>query len=63
MAQGGAGMIVPARPLPEPPPPGTAYRLRVGCDRQIETCAGRFRNTLNFRGFPFVPDPGAITRT
>ena len=63
VAQGGAGMIVPARPLPEPPPPGTAYRLRVGCDRRIETCAGRFRNTLNFRGFPFVPDPGAVTRT
>jgi uncharacterized phage protein (TIGR02218 family) len=54
------GGIVLARPLPTAPPAGCGYRLRVGCDKRIATCAARFDNTVNFRGFPFTPDPGAL---
>lgn len=30
-------------------------RLTAGCDGCLETCAGRFGNAANFRGFPFMP--------
>jgi hypothetical protein len=29
--------------------------LVVGCDKKITTCNNKFANTLNFRGFPFMP--------
>jgi hypothetical protein len=28
-----------------------------GCDKTTATCAGRFNNLANFRGYPFVPPP------
>lgn len=57
------GGIVLARPLPTAPLAGCGYRLRVGCDKRITTCAARFNNVVNFRGFPFTPDPGALETT
>lgn len=32
----------------------TAY---AGCDHTLATCASKFSNAINFRGFPFVPVP------
>lgn len=37
------------------PAPGDSFRALAGCDKRFETCAGRYVNTVNFRGFPFLP--------
>lgn len=43
------------------PAVGDRVRLVAGCDRRDETCRGKFRNFMNFRGFPHVPDEDWIT--
>jgi uncharacterized phage protein (TIGR02218 family) len=43
------------------PAVGDRVRLVAGCDRRDETCRGKFRNVMNFRGFPHVPDEDWIT--
>lgn len=35
--------------------PGDGFRIFAGCDRRAETCREKFRNFLNFRGFPHIP--------
>lgn len=35
--------------------PGTVLRVTTGCNRRSETCAAKFDNILNFRGFPTIP--------
>lgn len=32
-----------------------------GCDKRYDSCSARFDNTLNFRGFPFVPGGDFLT--
>jgi uncharacterized phage protein (TIGR02218 family) len=44
-------------PLPSPPAAGDAFTVYAGCDHTEATCASRFANLANFRGFPFVPPP------
>lgn len=50
------------------PASGDGLRLVVGCDRRAETCRLKFRNYLNFRGFPHLPPedwllaPGSVGR-
>lgn len=34
---------------------GDRFRIVAGCDRQAETCSGKFSNFMNFRGFPDIP--------
>ncbi len=34
---------------------GDRVRLGPGCDKRPETCRRKFRNFLNFRGFPHIP--------
>ncbi len=34
---------------------GDHVRLEAGCDKQSETCRGKFGNFMNFRGFPSIP--------
>ncbi len=34
---------------------GDRFRIAAGCDKQAETCRGKFGNFLNFRGFPDIP--------
>ncbi len=34
---------------------GDAFEVTAGCDRTAETCAAKFGNLLNFRGFPHMP--------
>jgi uncharacterized phage protein (TIGR02218 family) len=43
-------------------PAGTRVVVRQGCDRTIQTCAGRFANQTNFRGEPFLPGNDLIAR-
>jgi hypothetical protein len=33
----------------------------LGCDKRFATCAARFDNTLNFRGFPTIPGDDFLT--
>ena len=42
--------------------PGDAFIAVAGCDKRIETCAARFSNVVNFRGFPSVPGQDVILR-
>ena len=34
---------------------GDAVSISAGCDRSLQTCAGRFSNSRNYGGFPFIP--------
>lgn len=34
---------------------GTVLRVTSGCNRRADTCAAKFGNILNFRGFPTIP--------
>lgn len=34
---------------------GDSITLYAGCDRSIEVCESRFGNSVNFRGFPWIP--------
>lgn len=43
------------QPPPDPPAPGDAVTVTIGCDKRFATCRDRFANALNFRGFPHMP--------
>lgn len=43
--------------LPNPPAVGDTFTIYPGCDKTFPTCAGKFSNGQNFRGFPYVPPP------
>lgn len=34
---------------------GDAFVAVAGCDKRLETCREKFANTVNYRGFPFIP--------
>jgi uncharacterized phage protein (TIGR02218 family) len=51
-------MQAPVRPVAV----GDAFAVRAGCDKRLETCAGRFANAINFRGFPHIPGNDAVIR-
>lgn len=34
---------------------GDQFEVRAGCDKRFETCATKFDNALNHRGFPHMP--------
>ncbi|MEA1834031.1 DUF2163 domain-containing protein [Methylobacterium durans] len=42
--------------------PGDAFTLVPGCDKRLATCAGRYRNAANFRGFPHLPGNDFVLR-
>ena len=42
--------------------PGDAFTITAGCDKRIETCAAKFDNVVNFRGFPDIPGPDSVIR-
>jgi uncharacterized phage protein (TIGR02218 family) len=48
-------------PFPSAPAPGDTFTIYPGCDKTEATCANKYQNLLNFRGFPFIPQP--ITST
>lgn len=39
----------------EPLGHGHRFRVTAGCDKRAETCQAKFKNFLNFRGFPHIP--------
>ena len=41
---------------------GDTFTIRAGCDKRAETCAAKFSNILNFRGFPHIPGQDAVVR-
>ena len=41
---------------------GHAFTIRAGCDKRIATCAAKFANAVNFRGFPTIPGQDAVLR-
>ncbi|RUP11108.1 DUF2163 domain-containing protein [Hyphomicrobium sp.] len=45
-----------------PPAIGDAFTVTAGCDKRFETCKARFRNTINFRGFPSMPGNQFLTQ-
>lgn len=55
------GVFVFATPLVTPPAPGDSFAAWPGCDKTKATCENKFSNVINFRGFPFVPDPETAT--
>jgi uncharacterized phage protein (TIGR02218 family) len=48
----------PVRPLAE----ADSFTIRAGCDKRIATCAAKFANAVNFRGFPTIPGQDTILR-
>ncbi|MFT4015227.1 MAG: DUF2163 domain-containing protein [Paracoccus sp. (in: a-proteobacteria)] len=48
----------PMRPLAF----GHGFIIRAGCDKRAATCAAKFANMLNFRGFPNIPGQDAVLR-
>lgn len=48
----------PVRPLGV----GHAFVIRAGCDKQLKTCAQKFDNVVNFRGFPHIPGDETVIR-
>jgi len=39
---------------------GDAFVITTGCDKQFATCKAKFANTINFRGFPYMPGNDAV---
>lgn len=54
------GRIVLWQPFMAPVSVGDTARLVPGCDKRFETCAAKFANTVNYRGFPHIPTPDFI---
>jgi uncharacterized phage protein (TIGR02218 family) len=56
----------PVLTLREPPPfaaaVGDIIEISEGCDKQFATCKGRFANSVNFRGEPYLPGMDLLTR-
>lgn len=40
---------------------GDAFTITAGCDKSLATCAAKFANNANFRGFPHMPGNDFIT--
>jgi uncharacterized phage protein (TIGR02218 family) len=49
------------QPMGEPITVGDMVTATAGCDKRIETCAARFANAANFRGFPHMPGNDFVT--
>jgi uncharacterized phage protein (TIGR02218 family) len=48
----------PVRPIMT----GDGFLIRAGCDKQLKTCAKKFDNVINFRGFPHIPGDDTVIR-
>ncbi len=56
----GAWLEVWQAPL-KPVQPGDRITVVAGCDKQPSTCTQKFRNFINFRGFPHLPGNDFLT--
>lgn len=59
-SQGRFGLFLP---LPYVIAIGDQFQAVAGCDKQFDTCIGKFHNALNFRGEPHVPGSDKILET
>ena len=50
-------------PMPNAIGLGDAFTVSAGCDKQFDTCIGRFNNAINFRGEPHVPGTDKLLET
>jgi uncharacterized phage protein (TIGR02218 family) len=58
-----AGTLELWQAMSEPIAPGDAFTVTAGCDKQFATCGAKFANTINFRGFPYMPGNDAVLAT
>jgi uncharacterized phage protein (TIGR02218 family) len=58
---GGAATLELWQETAEPIATGTTFTVTAGCDKALATCATKFANTLNFRGFPDMPGNDFLT--
>ena len=49
------------QPMGEPIAIGDTITATAGCDKRFETCAARFANAVNYRGFPHMPGNDFVT--
>lgn len=49
-------------PTPFPVAAGDTAVVTAGCRKSVTTCRTKFGNTVNFRGFPFIPGTDVVTR-
>jgi uncharacterized phage protein (TIGR02218 family) len=56
------GATVTLRRVPRFDAMDALVEVSEGCDKSIETCAGRFANAVNFRGEPYLPGTDLLTR-
>ena len=61
LAPDGTRLIELWEPLRAQPAASDSVRLVAGCDKRFETCRLKFGNTINFQGFPDVPEDDWIT--
>jgi len=40
---------------------GDTFEVDAGCDKQLATCADKYSNAVNYRGFPHLPGPSYVT--
>ena len=43
------------QPMPSDVKKHDRFSIRVGCNKEFSTCSSKFKNTINFRGFPHMP--------
>ncbi|MEI9995690.1 MAG: DUF2163 domain-containing protein [Rhizomicrobium sp.] len=55
-----AGSIELWQAMSAPVAPGDTFTVTAGCDKQFATCRDRFANSVNFRGFPYMPGNDAV---
>ncbi|MDQ2823568.1 MAG: DUF2163 domain-containing protein [Pseudomonadota bacterium] len=54
------GVVELLLPMPGAIVAGDTYTISAGCDRLVSTCRDTFKNILNFRGEPDIPDPTTV---
>lgn len=59
-ANGRFGLFLP---MPNAIAVGDGFTVSAGCDKQFDTCIGRFNNAVNFRGEPHVPGTDKMLET
>lgn len=52
---GNEAVITLQEPFPFAVQPGDTAELEAGCDRLFSTCVGKYKNWVNFAGFPHLP--------
>lgn len=57
--QGSPSIATMISPFPSVPTAGDTFNIYPGCDKLQATCATKFQNLANFRGFPYIPQQEA----